>query len=237
MNKFFKFLIIPILHYSRRIITILKQPLPPTSPHDLYVKEQTEASYNHFKKYFKDAILLKNAKEIRKYAIKKAMENDKNLENFYLEFGVFKGKTISFFHEIIKKNIFGFDSFEGLREDWKGHNLEKGYGDQKGMVPKLHKDIVLIKGWVQDTVPKFLKEKKPKINFVHIDLDTYESSKFVLENLKPFLSKGCIILFDELYNFSGWDVGEYKALSETFSENEYKFLSFSAGTQVCIQIS
>jgi len=82
-----------------------------------------------------------------------------------------------------------------------------------------------------------LREKKPRINFVHIDLDTYESSKFVLENLKPYLSKGCIILFDELYNFSGWDVGEYKALSETFSENEYKFLSFSTGTQVCVQIS
>ena len=47
----------------------------------------------------------------------------------------------------------------------------------------------------------FLKEKNPKINFVHMDVDTYESSKFVLESIKPNLVKGSVILFDELYNF------------------------------------
>ena len=238
MKNFLKILITPILHYARRLLTILKQPLPPVSPHDLYVKEQTASSYNHFKKYFKEVIFLKSAREIRKYSIKKAIENDKNLENYYLEFGVYKGKTISFFSKYLKKEIYGFDSFEGLKEDWKGHNLEKGYGNLKGNVPLLNNNnIVIVKGWVQDTLPKFLEEKKPKINFIHIDLDTFESTKFVLENLKPHIKKKCIILFDELYNFPGWEVGEYKALKEVFNENEYKFLSFSAGTQVCIEIN
>ena len=47
----------------------------------------------------------------------------------------------------------------------------------------------------------------------------------------------CIITFDDFYNYTGWDVGEYKAFTETFNENEYKFLAFSKfGWQAAIQI-
>ena len=71
---------------------------------------------------------------------------------------------------------------------------------------------------------------------MHIDLDTYDSTKFVLSKIKKNLSKNAIILFDELYNFSGWDVGEYKALQEIFDENDYKFLAFSKdGCQAVIE--
>ena len=70
-----------------------------------------------------------------------------------------------------------------------------------------------------------------------MDVDTYESSKFILETIKPNLVKGAIILFDELYNFEGWDVGEYKALREVFNDNEYKFLSFATdSSQAVIKI-
>lgn len=70
-----------------------------------------------------------------------------------------------------------------------------------------------------------------------MDVDTYESSKFILEAIKPNLVKGAIILFDELYNFEGWDVGEYKALREVFNDNEYKFLSFATdSSQAVIKI-
>lgn len=70
-----------------------------------------------------------------------------------------------------------------------------------------------------------------------MDVDTYESSKFILEAIKPDLVKGAIILFDELYNFEGWDVGEYKALREVFNENEYQFLSFATdSSQAVIKI-
>ena len=60
---------------------------------------------------------------------------------------------------------------------------------------------------------------------------------FVLETIKPNLINGAIILFDELYNFEGWDVGEYKALTEVFDEKDYKFISFSTDTaQAAIKI-
>ena len=70
-----------------------------------------------------------------------------------------------------------------------------------------------------------------------MDLDTYESSKFVLQSIKPYLIDKCIILFDELYNFSGWDVGELKALNETFDEKEFFYKAFSeTKSRVVIQV-
>ena len=98
-------------------------------------------------------------------------------------------------------------------------------------------NVIPVKGWIQDTLPPFLIEKDPKINFVHIDVDTYETTKFILDLIKPRLIKGALILFDELYNFEGWDVGEYKALAEVFKENEYKFEAFAYdGQQALIKI-
>ena len=83
----------------------------------------------------------------------------------------------------------------------------------------------------------FIKNENKKIHFVHMDLDTYESSKFVLQQIKKYLAKNSIIIFDELYNYSGWKVGEFKALTEVFDENEYKYLCFSIDQeQVVIQI-
>ena len=104
-------------------------------------------------------------------------------------------------------------------------------------IPRLNKNCVPIVGWVQDTLPKFISENKnAKINFVNMDMDTYPTTKFVLKNIKPYLVDGAIIIFDELYNFPGWKISEYKALTEEFNENEYKFLAFSTdGQQAVIQ--
>ena len=98
--------------------------------------------------------------------------------------------------------------------------------------------MILVAGWIQDTLPLFLKEKNPKINFLHIDVDTYESTKFILKETKQYLSKNCIIVFDDFYNFSGWSVGEYKALIEEFNEKEYKYIAFSLNKgNVAIQLN
>jgi hypothetical protein len=71
-----------------------------------------------------------------------------------------------------------------------------------------------------------------------MDLDTYESSRYVLEQIKPYLKRNCIILFDEIYNFPGWSVGEYKALTDNFKENEYSFFAFSSnGSGAAIRIN
>lgn len=76
-----------------------------------------------------------------------------------------------------------------------------------GKIPKLKNNAIPIKGWIQDTLPNFLEKNNPLIIFVHIDLDTYSSTKFVLEKVKPYLQKGVILLFNEFYNYTGWSVG------------------------------
>ena len=166
--------------------------------------------------------------ELREFAIRRALKNHKT-DYFYLEFGVWVGTSINFFAKILQnKKIYGFDSFEGLHEDWFGNTDTIGRFNLNKKIPKLNNNCVPVVGLIQDTLPKFITENKnPKINFVHLDLDTYPSTKFVLSTIKPYLVDGAILLFDELYNSTGWRVGEYKALTEVFSEEEYKYLAFA----------
>jgi hypothetical protein len=51
---------------------------------------------------------------------------------------------------------------------------------------------------------------------------------YALEAVKNRLSKGTVILFDELYGYPGWRHHEYKALTETLSEGDYQYISFAA---------
>lgn len=237
-----KKIIIKILHSIRRILTALRAHclpsplgLPSLSPYDMYVKEQTKKCFDTFKPYFQNSIFLEH-KDYHKFIIDRAKENDPSNEKFYLEFGVFKGDSVNFFSKYVN-TIYGFDSFEGLREDWVGHTVPKGTCNLNKKLPELNKNVVPIAGWVQDTLVPFLDKHKPEINFVHLDMDTYESTKFVLTKIKPYLAKNSIIAFDELYNYPGWEVGEYKALKETFNDNEYKYICFcSNGWQATIQI-
>jgi hypothetical protein len=212
---------------------------------EIYVNEERISSYNHFKKYFKNAVLFKTTnqklpkgrkyEQIRKYAIEQAILNDKKKEKLYLEFGVFKGTSINFFSNYLE-TIYGFDSFEGLKEDMLGTFLPKGIFNLNKKIPKLNKNVVPVVGWVQDTLDNFLNQHNQKINFVHMDVDTYETSSYVLKKIKPHLSNNAIILFDELHNYAGWQGGEYKALREVFEDNEYIFKAFSFENQAVIQI-
>ena len=190
---------------------------------------------NHFKKHLQNAIVMPSS-IVRKYAIEKSLLNDKEKNKFYLEFGVLEGNSANFLSKYVNK-LYAFDSFEGMREDWAGTGLIKGGLNLGKKIPKLNKNIEPIVGFIQDTLEDFLKKHNPKINFVNFDMDTYSSTKFVLERLKPFLVKDSIICFDELYNHIGWEKGEYKALSEVFKENEFQYKSFCLNSsQSVIQI-
>jgi len=234
--------IMPILKLIRKILNVFKRYAypnysAPKSVYQMYLEDQNIKCYEHFKNNLKQSVLLPTDK-LREYALNQAKANDNNPDYFYIEFGVFSGTTVNFFSKkLSNKKIYGFDSFEGLKEDWMGTSVVKGTFDLNKNIPKLENNVIPIAGWIQDTLPIFLKEKNPKINFIHIDVDTYETSKFILDSIKPYLVKGAIILFDELYNFEGWDIGEYKALKETFEESDYKFISFATdGQQAAIKI-
>jgi hypothetical protein len=196
---------------------------------ELYCDEEKIKCFNHFKKYFKTSLFLES-KGTREYAVKNAVRNDPNQEFTYIEFGVYKGTSVNDLSKYVKK-IYAFDSFEGLKEDMLGNTEAIGTFNLNKQIPNLNKNVVPVVGWIQDTLDNFLEKENPKINFVHIDVDTYETSKFILKKVKKFLVPNATILFDELYNFPGWDVGEYKALSEEFNENDYKFKVFSIQDQ------
>ncbi len=237
-KKIFNFIRQVLMRTRRSLLPPPRSPIPEKKTlFSMFEEEELINGYNHFKKYFKSAIFISSDVKIREYAILEAIKNDNNLENTYLEFGVYKGTTINFFSKYVKK-IYGFDSFEGLREDWVGHeDNQAGYFNLNKKIPRLNSNVVPVAGWIQDTLINFLEKNKPEINFVHIDVDTYESTKYVLKNIKKYLKKKCIIIFDELYNFSGWSVGENQALTEVLNENEYKFLAFAKeGRQAVIKI-
>jgi len=203
----------------------------------LLIEDCAKNTLKTFGQHLKRSVLFHYTDEIRQYAIKEAVALDKEKEGFYLEFGVFAGSSTNFFSKFVKK-LYAFDSFEGLVEDWAGTSSPKGKANLNKKIPKLNSNVELEIGLVQETLEDFLKKHSPKIKFVHMDLDTYESSKYVLEKIKPYLLKDAIILFDELYNFIGWESGEYKALTEVFNDDEYKFKAFTLNySQAVIQLN
>ena len=200
------------------------------------VNNLAEETFNTFKEDFKKSVLFYDYKETREYAIKTSLLNDNSKDYYYLEFGVWKGESANLFSKYVKK-FYAFDGFEGLKEDWSGTSFGKGSLNLNKQIPKLNLNVEPIVGWVQDTLGDFLKKYNPKVNFVHLDMDTYGSTKFTLEKLKPYLVKDAIIIFDELYNFIGWENGEYKALKEVFEKKEYEYKAFNIhGCNSVIQI-
>lgn len=67
-----------------------------------------------------------------------------------------------------------------------------------------------------------------------MDLDTYKSTKFVLENIKPYIVKNSIIVFDNFFNYYGWKNGEFKSLEEVFNRNEYDYKAFCTTSGIVI---
>jgi hypothetical protein len=221
----------------RFIFYIIPKEFQKNSELEIKIKKHlTEDIFNHFKENFKKSVLLRDEFKIREYAITTSLLNDKNKSYYYLEFGTWKGESANFFSKYLNK-LYVFDSFEGLMEDWAGTGSAKSDFNLNKKIPKLNSNVEVIAGWIEDTLETFLKNNNPKINFVHFDMDTYSPTKFALEILKPYLAKEAIIIFDQLYNYIGWEEGEYKALKEVFKENEFKYKAFCLNSsQVVIQL-
>ena len=141
-------------------------------------------------------------------------------EGLWLEFGVHTGDTINIIAQNTTNIVYGFDSFEGLPENW--NCFEKGHFACE--IPKVPSNVVLIKGWFEDTLPEFVKKhKKEKVAFLHVDCDLYSSTKCIFDNLKNNFQDGSIICFDELLNYKGWEDHEWKAWNEFLEETNYKW--------------
>ena len=163
-----------------------------------------------------------------------------------VECGVFKGVSLTrflTFREILENNdyrkIYGFDVFgkfpkpknQGDKSFLK--RWEKNAGDgidvqelNNILLEKKFSNFELVKGDVKKTIPNLIKQQPHlKISLLHLDMDIYESTKFVLNKLFSYVVKGGIILIDDYKAV----FGATKAVDEFLNLNkklEIKKLNF-----------
>jgi len=128
------------------------------------------------------------------------------LPGLMAEFGVFEGGSLNVImqHTPSSKTIYGIDSFEGLPELNKEHDLSTWNICKGGMVAdyetvKAHfakfSNVVLLKGWFPEVMNQLPTDLE--FCFVHIDVDLYQSVKDACEYFYPRLVQGGIMLFDD----------------------------------------
>ena len=238
MKQFIKNKILSLLYFIEVYFKIRVRNK--TSPIDVYYENLSLECFKFFENEMKSSSIFIKPKDIRRYAVSQGIKNLTNKEDLFLEFGVFRGESINLFANILKKNnlkIYGFDSFEGLEEDWNMNEYNPiGTFSLNKKKPKVLKNVTLTQGKVQETLDHFLQVKKgKKVIFAHLDMDTYIPTKFTLLKLKPLLVKGSIILFDQFHGYPNWQDHEYKAFKEVFKDEEYKFIAFCE-SEVAIEI-
>lgn len=183
-------------------------------------------------------------------------------QGMWLEFGVFRGRSLQRISSLTNNIVYGFDSFEGLPESWDENNPAGCYGsggvapagaivgDNHSMfdssptksIEPWNSNVRLVVGRFESTLPKFLESHDDKAAFIHIDSDLYSSCRTVLGQLSSRIVPGTIICFDELLDYPKYRSGEIKAFAEFLSETGLWFeplIYHGVGaqyTQSCVRI-
>ena len=189
--------------------------------------------------YLLDAQALTSDAEVLRFG-----SDQVKISGLFIELGVCTGKTINFLAALNPhQQIYGFDSFEGLPEDWirRDKVIAKGtfkYKNPDALPPVLH-NVVLIKGWFNETLPNFVKKYQEPIAFLHVDSDIYSAAATAFEILGDHIQPGTVIVFDEMYNYPGFENHEFKAFQEFLNKRQLKakYLAYNIyHEQVAIQI-
>lgn len=152
------------------------------------------------------------------------------LQGLWLEFGVSNGASLRVIAEQTQARIYGFDSFEGLPEDWvRGEGRPTlRRGSFRGSPEAVSPHVTLVSGLFANTLPRFFAENSEVVAFMHVDCDIYTSTQTVLRSLRYKLVPGTVIVFDELFNYPNFADHEMRALLETAAEQglEYEYLGY-----------
>jgi hypothetical protein len=133
------------------------------------------------------------------------------------------------------KTVFGFDSFEGLPENWRSGFGKGHFAHSKPDVPA---NVHLIKGWFSESLPPFLAVHGGSVALLHVDCDLYSSTSTILGLLADRIVSGTVIVFDEYWNYPGWRELEHRAFQEFLeSGHSCKYEAFvPRHQQVCVII-
>lgn len=174
-----------------------------------------------------------SALELIDYAVSCA-----EVDGLALEFGVFSGRSINRIAQGRAGPVYGFDSFEGLPEGWR-EGYDKGTFARPD-IPQVAPNVELVVGWFDRTLPQFLDAHPGPVSIVHIDCDLYSSTQTVLAQLRDRLVPGTIILFDEYFNYPGWEMHEFKAFKEFVESTglQYEYIGLHPNhQQVAVRVT
>jgi len=137
----------------------------------------------------------------------------------YIELGVFEGHSFKWWANHLKNTdtrLFGFDTFEGLPEQW-GMYYDKG--EMHAVIPELNDSrVAFFKGLFQETLPVFIEQHKSELSkqkIIHFDADLFSSTLYSMAMLYPYLRKGDILLFDE-FNVPNHEFFAFKMIQDSF---------------------
>jgi hypothetical protein len=166
-----------------------------------------------------NAAQFKRRHQLFAYALSKIPQH-----GLLLEFGVYKGDSINRLAGLMPQRCwYGFDSFKGLPEAWTP-GARAGAFDVEGRLPPVRKNVTLISDFFDKSLPSFVAQHNgEQIAFMHIDCDLYSATKTVFETVGNMLMPGCIVVFDEFFNYPDWKDGEYKAFAEYIAKSGHGF--------------
>lgn len=238
-ESFLNAIVVPIAKKAHKtVVSPEQQNIATLTVHGELWRRAIEDSADFVTEHLGTALVFPEKRSIWDYSLTQLKQ--RSAEGLAIEFGVHSGRSINYFAKALPgMQFFGLDSFVGLQEDWAGNNLPAGSFDRKGKLPSVPKNVTLVKGWFDESLPPLLQEeiKDQHICFIHLDSDTFEAAETVFDLIGERLRKGDLILFDELIGYPNWRNGEYKALcnAEKKFGLKYRYLAF-ATKQVLIEI-
>jgi len=177
------------------------------------------------------AMIMETREETLKLALARMPKNGN-----VLEFGVADGHSVRFIAAHAGRAVHGFDSFEGLPEDWPGRHEEKGHYSTGGTRPQVPAGVTLHSGLFDQSLPAFLAANDEPAAFIHVDCDLYSSTKTVLDLMANRIQSGTVIVFDEYFNHINWRQNEFKAFQEfvAATNKTYRYLCWGYQQAVVI---
>jgi hypothetical protein len=161
-------------------------------------------------------------------------------DELLLDLGVWIGWSTRLISDASDRAVYGFDTFEGLVEDWQIDDQaviksgtfslseplaqrfirDTGVSLCDGLPDALGREVQFIRGSTYETLAPFLADRPAApIRLFHMDLDTYESCLHALETCKNHFIEGSILVFDEYLVTNG----EMRAFYEFQSKYQLKW--------------